>query len=158
MQQVREKLSLGLDRVIIGTAAVKDPDFLKEALETFGPERIVVGIDASGGMVATHGWQQVSSVPVVELGRAMHEMGLKYTVYTDISRDGMLSGPNIAETVRMQKETGLVVIASGGVSSMEDLKRLNEAGVYGAIIGKAIYEGRVDLKEAVKLFETEVSE
>ena len=155
MQQVREKLALGLDRVIIGTAAVKDPDFLKEALETFGPEKIVVGIDASRGLVATHGWQQVSTVPAVELGQAMFEMGLKYTVYTDISRDGMLTGPNIEETMRMQRETGLTVIASGGVSGMEDLKNLQDAGAYGVIIGKAIYEGRIDVAKAVKLFETE---
>lgn len=155
MDQIREKLGLGLARVIIGTAAVKDPDFLKEALETFGPEKIVVGIDASRGMVATHGWQQVSAVPAVELGQKMKELGLKYTVYTDIARDGMLSGPNIEETRRMQEKTGLTVIASGGVSRMEDLVALEEAGFYGVIVGKAIYEGRIRLKEAVERFEKE---
>lgn len=153
MRQIKEKLDLGVARVIIGTAAVKDPDFLKEALEVYGPEKIVVGIDAKGGMVATEGWLEVSSVPAVELGAAMHELGLVYCVYTDIARDGMLTGPNIPETVRMQQETGLTVIASGGVSGMEDLDALAAAGVYGAIVGKAMYEGRVDIAQAVQRFE-----
>ena len=153
MQQLREKLALGVQRVIIGTAAVKDPEFLKEALEVYGPERIVVGIDAKGGMVATEGWLNVSAVPAVELGASMHDMGLIYCVYTDIARDGMLTGPNIPETVRMGPETGLTVIASGGVSGMEDLEALEQAGVYGAIIGKAMYEGRVDIAAAVGRFE-----
>ncbi len=153
MQQIREKLDLGVQRVIIGTAAVRDPDFLREALEAYGPERIVVGIDAKGGMVATEGWLKVSSVPAVELGASMREMGLIYCVYTDIARDGMLTGPNIPETVRMQQETGLTVIASGGVSGMNDLEALEQAGVYGAIIGKAMYEGRVDIGAAVGRFE-----
>ena len=153
MQQIKEKLELGVQRVIIGTAAVKDPEFLKEALEVYGPERIVVGIDAKGGMVATEGWLKVSAVPAVELGASMHEMGLVYCVYTDIARDGMLTGPNIPETVRMGQETGLTVIASGGVSGMEDLVALEQAGIYGAIIGKAMYEGRVDIAAAVGRFE-----
>ena len=153
MQQIKEKLELGVQRVIIGTAAVKDPEFLKEALEVYGPERIVVGIDAKGGMVATEGWLNVSAVPAVELGASMHDMGLIYCVYTDIARDGMLTGPNIPETVRMGQETGLTVIASGGVSGMEDLEALEQAGVYGAIIGKAMYEGRVDIAAAVGRFE-----
>ena len=153
MQQIREKLNLGLSRVIIGTAAVKNPDFLKEALETFGPEKIVVGIDASRGMVALEGWEEISRVPAVELGAAMHELGLIYCVYTDIARDGMLSGPNVEETLRMQKETGLTVIASGGVSGMADLETLEQAGVYGVIIGKAIYEGRINVKQATERFE-----
>ena len=104
-------------------------------------------------MVALEGWKTLSQVPAVELGCRMHEMGLNYCVYTDISRDGMLSGPNIQETMRMQKETGLTVIASGGVSGMKDLEELEQAGAYGAIIGKAIYEGRINIKEAVERFE-----
>lgn len=154
MDQIRERLDLGVSRVIIGTAAVKDPAFLEEALSAFGPDRIVVGIDASKGMVALEGWVEVSHVSAVDLGRRMRKMGLKTCVYTDISRDGMLTGPNIEETVRMQEETGLSVIASGGVSSMEDLVRLDAAGLSGVIIGKAIYEGRIDFQKAAERFES----
>ena len=154
MDQIRERLDLGVSRVIIGTAAVKDPAFLEEALCAFGPDRIVVGIDASKGMVALEGWVEVSQVSAVDLGRRMRKMGLKTCVYTDISRDGMLTGPNIEETVKMQEETGLSVIASGGVSSMEDLVRLDASGLSGVIIGKAIYEGRIDFQKAAERFES----
>lgn len=153
MEQVEEKLSIGLKRVIIGTAAVKDPDFLQRALNEYGPERIVVGIDARDGYVATEGWADTSSITAVSLGQKMYRMGLRYAVYTDISRDGMLCGPNITATQTLMKESGLSVIASGGVSSMEDLGALREAGIPGAIIGKALYEGRIDLAQAVRKYE-----
>lgn len=153
MEHVEEKLSIGLARVIIGTAAVKDPDFLARALKEYGPERIAVGIDAKDGKVATEGWENVSRISAVELGKKMKAMGLKYAVYTDISRDGMLCGPNIPATCEMMEQTGLTVIASGGISSMEDLEALAQAGVYGAITGKALYEKRIDLAQAVRKLE-----
>ena len=153
MEHVDQKLALGVERVIIGTAAVKNPDFMKQALAKYGPERIVAGIDASNGMVALEGWKEISKVTAVELGRLMYAMGARYVVYTDISRDGMLSGPNIEATRQLQDETGLTVIASGGVSGMRDLERLSEAGIDGVIIGKALYEGRIDLEKAVQVFE-----
>ncbi len=153
MEQIEERFACGAARVIIGTAAVRDPGFVREALRRYGAERIVVGIDAEGGMAAVNGWKEIASVSAVRLGKAMYETGLRYAVYTDIGRDGMLSGPNVESTCRMQEETGLTVIASGGVSGIEDLARLSEAGIYGAVIGKAIYEKRIDLKEAVRRFE-----
>lgn len=153
MDHVQQKLTLGVERVIIGTAAVKNPDFIKNALHTYGAERIVAGIDASNGMVAVEGWKELSHVTAVQLGRQMYDVGLRYVVYTDISRDGMLTGANVEATRLLQQETGLTVIASGGVSGMRDLEKLADAGVYGAIIGKALYENRIDLRRAVRTFE-----
>ena len=119
----------------------------------FGPERIVVGVDAKNGMVAVEGWEQTSNRTAVELCLKMKEYGVRHIVYTDISRDGMLNGPNVEVTKILLKKTGLDVIASGGVSSIEDLNRLYEEGIPGAVIGKAIYEGKIVLKDAVERFD-----
>ncbi|MCI9147411.1 MAG: 1-(5-phosphoribosyl)-5-[(5-phosphoribosylamino)methylideneamino]imidazole-4-carboxamide isomerase [Hungatella sp.] len=152
-QAAEAMLELGVSRVIIGTRAVREPEFVRQLVEAFGPEKIAVGIDAKKGMVALEGWEQVSAVSAGELCGQMKAFGVRHVVYTDISRDGMLSGPNVEATKELTEETGMDIIASGGVSSMEDLKRLYDAGIQGAIIGKALYEGRLDLQEAVKLFE-----
>lgn len=148
-EDVETMLSLGVKRVIIGTKAAERPEFLKELAEEFGEEAIVAGIDARDGYVAIQGWEQVSQLTALELGIKMKEYGIKHIVYTDISRDGMLKGPNVEATKAMTRVTGLDVIASGGVSSMEDLEQLSKEGIQGAIIGKALYENRIDLKEAV---------
>ncbi len=153
MEQIEEKLRSGVRRVIIGTAAVKDPDFLRRALKEYGPERILVGIDARGGFVATEGWEEVSRMSAVSLGRKMYEMGLRTAVYTDIERDGMLCGPNVKATGELARETGLAVIASGGVSRMQDLEELERAGIPGVILGKSLYEKRIDLSEAIRTYE-----
>lgn len=153
IKDIENKLSLGIDRVIIGTKAVKDPAFIKEAITTFGTERIVIGIDAKDGMVAIEGWEQISNHQAVSLAMEMKKYGVKTIVYTDISKDGMLQGPNILHTKELVETTGLNIIASGGVSSLKDLEMLKEINVYGAIIGKALYEKRVDLEKAVALFE-----
>lgn len=145
-------LGLGVYRVILGTSAVKDPDFVSEAVDKFGSERIVVGIDAKDGRVATHGWETLSDYTAVDLADDMKKRGVKTIIYTDISRDGMLTGPNISATKKLSDVTGLDVIASGGVSCMEDLEELSDAGIHGAIIGKAYYEGKVDINEAVRRF------
>ena len=113
----------------------------------------MAGVDAKNGMVAIQGWEQVSTVSASELCLNMKSMGVEHIVYTDISRDGMLTGPNVEATRKLTVETGLDIIASGGVSCMEDLQALYEAGVKGAIIGKALYEKRLELSEAVKRFE-----
>ena len=152
-QAAEAMLELGVSRVIIGTRAVREPEFVRQLVEAFGPEKIAVGIDAKKGMVALEGWEQVSAVSAGELCGQMKAFGVRHVVYTDISRDGMLSGPNVEATKELTEETGMDIIASGGVSTMEDLKRLYDAGIQGAIIGKALYEGRLDLQEAVKLFE-----
>lgn len=153
IKDIENKLELGVERVIIGTKAVKDPAFIREVISTFGSRRIVIGIDAKDGMVAIEGWEKVSNYQAVALALEMKSYGVKTIVYTDISKDGMLQGPNITHTAQMIEATGLNIIASGGVSSMKDLEMLDEIHAYGAIIGKALYENRIDLKNAVKLFE-----
>lgn len=153
IKDIEHKLSLGVNRVIIGTKAVNDPAFIKEAITKFGAERIVIGIDAKDGMVAIEGWEKISSYHAVSLAQEMKKMGVKTIVYTDIAKDGMLQGPNISYTKEMVQATGLDIIASGGVSSLKDIEKLQEIKVYGAIVGKALYENRVDLKQAIELFE-----
>lgn len=153
MEDIERVLSYGINRVIIGTKAVKDPIFVEEAVKRFGADRIVVGVDAKNGMVAIEGWEKVSDKSALSMCLSMKEMGVKNIVYTDISKDGMLMGPNVAMTQELTDKTGMNIIASGGVSSMEDLRNLNAAGIKGAIIGKAIYENRVNVKEAVDEFE-----
>lgn len=152
-EAVERMLDLGVRRVIIGTKAAEHPEFLRDMVRTFGEEAIVAGVDAKGGMVAVEGWEKVSSLTASDLCLTMKEYGVRHIVYTDISRDGMLSGPNVEATRKLTEETGLDIIASGGVSCMEDLKCLHEAGIRGAIIGKALYENRIDLAEAVRLYE-----
>ena len=152
-EAVERMLGLGVRRVIIGTKAVEHPEFLRDIVRTFGEEAIVAGVDAKDGMVAVEGWEKVSSLTASDLCLTMKEYGVRHIVYTDISRDGMLSGPNVEATRKLTEETGLDIIASGGVSCMEDLKCLHEAGIRGAIIGKALYENRIDLAEAVRLYE-----
>lgn len=152
LQDVEQTLGLGARRVIIGTRAVSSPDFIKELLDRFGPERIVVGIDARDGRVAVQGWVEVSDLDAVEFGRSMYELGIRLAVYTDISRDGKLSGPNLEAIRIMLEQTGLRIIASGGVSSMENikaLKALTPLGIDGAIVGKALYDGKLDLRQAL---------
>lgn len=148
-------LNLGVTRVIIGTKAVENPEFIRDMVKAYGALRIVVGVDAKDGMVAIEGWEKVSSMTALDLCLQMKEYGVEHIVYTDISKDGMLSGPNVAYTKKLTEETGMDIIASGGVSSMEDLEELYREGIQGAIIGKALYEKRVDLKEAVFRFEQE---
>lgn len=153
IQDIEHKLNLGVSRVIIGTKAVENPKFIKEMITTFGADKIVIGIDAKNGMVAIEGWEKVSSYNAVSLALEMKEMGVSTIVYTDISKDGMLQGPNIEHTKEMVEATGLQIIASGGVSSMKDLEALNGIKVSGAIIGKALYERRIELEKATHLFE-----
>ena len=152
-EAIKNMLALGVKRVIIGTKAVEEPEFLKDMVEKFCADAIAAGVDAKDGMVAIQGWEQVSTVTATDLCLKMKEYGVKHIIYTDISRDGMLSGPNIPATKKLTEETGLDIIASGGVSCMEDLQALYDAGISGAIMGKALYEKRVDLEEAVRRFE-----
>jgi len=153
IKDIENKLNLGVKRVIIGTKAVKDPAFIKEAINTFGADKIVIGIDAKDGMVAIEGWEIISSYHATALAMEMKKIGVKTIVYTDITKDGMLQGPNITHTKEMVDITGLNIIASGGISSLKDLEMLSEINVYGAIMGKALYENRIDLKTAINMFE-----
>ncbi|MCI9635346.1 MAG: 1-(5-phosphoribosyl)-5-[(5-phosphoribosylamino)methylideneamino]imidazole-4-carboxamide isomerase [Hungatella sp.] len=152
-EAVKSMLELGVRRVIIGTRAAKEPEFIRELTARFDPEQIVAGIDAKDGLVAVEGWEKVSSITALELCLRMKEYGVRHVVYTDISRDGMLSGPNVEATKKLTKDTGLDIIASGGVSCMDDLRKLRDRGIRGAIIGKALYEKKLDLKEAVGRFQ-----
>lgn len=152
-QDVEMKLNMGISRVIIGTKAVENPAFVKEMVQNFGAEHIVVGIDARNGYVAVEGWEKTSSRSAVEFALQMKDIGVQTIVYTDIAKDGMLQGPNLDATAEMVRATGLDIIASGGVSAMKDLEDLEAINAGGAIIGKALYEKRVNLREAVERFE-----
>ena len=161
MTDIEEALGLGLARVILGTVAVKEPSLVAEAVHRFGAEKIVIGIDARKGNVATHGWQEVSSsLTATELALRMKELGVERVVYTDIARDGMLSGVNVEATRELAQRTGLKVIASGGVSSLDDLrclKKVEASGVEGVIIGQALYSGALELREAIELAATGIT-
>lgn len=153
LKNIEEVLDLGIARVIIGTKAAENPGFIRKAIEEFGADRIVAGIDAKNGLVAIEGWEKLSDKTAVSLALEMKDMGVKTIIYTDISKDGMLSGPNVEMTKKLSDETELDIIASGGVSGMQDLENIAEAGIHGCIIGKAYYEKRINLAEAVERFE-----
>ena len=152
-EAVQYMLDLGITRCIIGTRAVQQPEFIRHLVAQFGAERIVVGVDAKDGMVAVEGWEKVSSLTARELCMQMKAYGVEHIVYTDISRDGTLTGPNVEATKELTELTGMDIIASGGMSCMEDLAALHENGIRGAIIGKALYEKKISLPEAVARFE-----
>jgi phosphoribosylformimino-5-aminoimidazole carboxamide ribotide isomerase len=145
---IEATLALGVARVIIGTGALEG-DLVEQACSRFGPERVAVGIDARGGLVATRGWTTVTAVRAADLSYRVQQAGVRTVIYTDIARDGMLAGPNFDEMAAMAA-TGASVIASGGIAALTDLSRLREIpGVSGAIVGKAIYTGRLDLRQAL---------
>jgi phosphoribosylformimino-5-aminoimidazole carboxamide ribotide isomerase len=154
LKGVADALALGVARVVLGTVAIHSPEMVREAVIRYGAERIVVGLDAKDGIVATHGWQVASGRKLVDAARQMGELGVRHIVFTDIGRDGMLEGVNIEATRSLARESGLQVIASGGVASLDDIRRVAEAGpdgVEGVIIGQALYTGAVDLKFALSL-------
>ncbi|MGI6152137.1 MAG: 1-(5-phosphoribosyl)-5-[(5-phosphoribosylamino)methylideneamino]imidazole-4-carboxamide isomerase [Christensenellales bacterium] len=150
MERVRRYLACGAGRVILGTAAVKDPAFLKEALAAFG-EGIAVGVDARRGKVALSGWLEDTDMDSFRFCEQLRDLGVQTVIYTDIEKDGGLQGTNLAAYERLKNIANLNVIASGGISSEEDLKALFAIGVHGAIIGKALYEGRLDLSRALSI-------
>lgn len=153
LDDVRRVLDLGVSRAIIGTAAVRDPALVQEALRAFGPERVVVGIDARQGQVRTHGWQESSSFTALELAQEWSAQGARWVIFTDVARDGMGSGVNLEATAQLARATGLNVIASGGVSRLADVQQTYQAGLSGVIIGRALYEGQVLLKDALRVGE-----
>ncbi len=152
LEDITLALDLGATRVVLGTVAVQNPDMVHQALQRFGPDRVVVGIDARDGWVATHGWLQVSQLRVLELAQAMARAGVHRVVYTDIRRDGMLTGVNVKASAALARKSGLRVIASGGVGSLSDIRALAayaDQGVEGVIIGQALYQGRFSLPQAL---------
>jgi phosphoribosylformimino-5-aminoimidazole carboxamide ribotide isomerase len=153
LEVLKRYFDAGLDRAILGTAAVTDRPFLEAALAAYG-EKIAVGVDIKDGFVAIKGWTEKSSLEAFEFCRQLQQLGVRTLICTDISKDGAMEGTNHALYRRLSEELDLNITASGGVSSLEDVKRLAELGIYGAIIGKAYYTGAIDLEEAVKLSDT----
>ena len=154
MENIETILDMGVSRVILGSVAVKNPQLVKDACKKYGSERIVVGIDAKDGIVAVDGWGVSGNVEAKELAKKMALGGVKHIIYTDISRDGTLSGVNAQATAEIARYSGVKVVASGGVSSIEDIKLLKQYeadGIEGVIVGKSIYTGSLSLPEALKI-------
>ena len=149
MQTLEDWLSQGVQRVVLGTAAVEDPDFLQEALRIHR-DRIIIGIDARDGRVAASGWKRTTEVDAIDLIGRVKGLGGQRIIYTDISRDGMLSGPNLESVHQVVSKSAVSVIASGGVSTIEHLRSLRDLGVEGALVGRALYTGDVNLREAIQ--------
>lgn len=150
METVDYYLQNGISRVILGSAAVKEPQFVAKAVEKYG-EQIAVGIDARDEMVAAEGWLDTSSVYYLDLSKKMEEIGVKAIIFTDIAKDGMLQGPNLVQLKKLKKAVNCDIIASGGVSTLEDIRNLRDENLYGAICGKALYTGGIDLQQAIFL-------
>ncbi|NQZ73508.1 MAG: 1-(5-phosphoribosyl)-5-[(5-phosphoribosylamino)methylideneamino]imidazole-4-carboxamide isomerase [Dinoroseobacter sp.] len=149
MATIEMWLAKGLTRVILGTVAVEDPDLVREAAKAF-PGHVAVGLDARNGFVATRGWAEETDLQVTDLAKSFEDAGVAAIIYTDIDRDGAMQGPNITATAALAKATSIPVIASGGVSSLDDLVALRDAGgISGAISGRALYDGALDLKAAL---------
>lgn len=158
MQTIEAYLALGIDRVILGTVAKENPALVEEACRKF-PGQIVVGIDAKDGLVAVRGWADVTKKLATEMAKEMEGFGVEAIIYTDIARDGMMQGPNIEATKALAESINIPVIASGGLSTLDDIRRLmaiESSGVTGVITGKAIYSGAIDLREAVALTKGEI--
>ncbi len=151
-----EVLESAVARAIIGTAAIERPDLVRLAVERWGGERIAVGLDARGGRLAVKGWQEETGADVIEVAERLVEFGLRTFIHTDIARDGMLGGPNLAASIELAEKTGAEVIVSGGVGSLQDLATVRDAarthpGIVGVIVGKALYEGKFGVAEAIEV-------
>ena len=152
LEHIEKVLDLGVSRVILGSVAVKNPALVKDACRIYGGDKIVAGIDAKDGIVAVEGWGVSGDIEASELAKRMKAAGITTVIYTDIGRDGTLTGVNAKETAQLAKKSGLKVVASGGVSSIEDirlLKKYENDGIEGVIVGKSIYTGALSLKEAI---------
>lgn len=150
MAQIESYLENGIDRVILGTSAMEDPQLLQDALRRYG-ERIAVGIDCRDGLVYGRGWLEASELHYITFAKQLEEMGVQTVIVTDISKDGTLSGPNTDMLAALKEQSGMRIIASGGIRSIEDIDALKQLGLYGAITGKAMYHGTLDLKAAISL-------
>lgn len=149
MDVIKGYIDNGINRVIIGTAAITDRDFLKQAVKQYG-DQIAVSIDARNGFVATDGWTETSTIHATDLIKDLEDIGVRTIVYTDIFKDGMLSGPNFKELIEINEASSMDVIASGGVTTESDLQKLKDMNIYGAIIGKALYDGNLNLESVVR--------
>ena len=149
LADAESRLQAGIQRVILGTACCENPEVVQAAVKEFGAERVACGIDVKDGFVATRGWLQTSGISPIRLGREMFSAGVRYVVYTDISKDGAWAGANISACKEMMDATGLHVIASGGVHAVSDITALRKTGMYGAVLGKALYEKKLTLRDAL---------
>ena len=150
MESVEFYLENNIDRVILGSAAIKDPDFVKEAVKKY-PLNVAVSIDAKNGFVSADGWTDTSEINFIELAKQMEDIGVHYIIFTDISKDGMLSGPNLTMLDELKAAVKCNIIASGGVANLKDIINLTDLDIYGAICGKAIYSGNLDLAQAISI-------
>lgn len=150
LETIDTLIEKGISRVILGTAALNNPEMVKEAVKKYG-EKIAVGIDAKDELVAVDGWLNVSKVNYIDFAKEMEKIGVKTIIFTDISKDGTLQGPNLEQLCKIQNSVSCNIIASGGIKDIEDLKAINKMGIYGAITGKAIYSGNINLKEAIEI-------
>ncbi len=148
MQRIEDYLSLGVKRVILGTAAIRNYPFVEEAVKEFG-NAVAVGVDAKEGLVAVSGWQETTNVNSVEFCKKLCDTGVSTVIYTDISKDGMLSGTNLEIYRELSEIKGLDIVASGGITFANEIETLREMNIYGAIVGKAVYEGKLSLKDAL---------
>ncbi len=153
LASIQAAFDRGVGRVVVGTAALQNPSLVSAAVARWGAERVAVGIDARNGLVATHGWQTQSSIPALDFARQMAARGIQRVIYTDIARDGMLSGIDAAAAAALAEAAGLGVIASGGVASLADVQALARAGegIQGVIVGQALYSGAISLREAISV-------
>ena len=154
-ETIKRYIDIGVMRVILGTIAVTDPEFVRDMVKKFG-DRIAVGVDIKNGMVATHGWTKVSELECFDFCRTMRGFGVKTIICTDISKDGLLLGTNLELYKKLNAEISVDIVASGGVTSLEDVKALTSMNTYGAILGKALYTGKIDLAAAIKIAEAGV--
>lgn len=150
IERIEKYVNIGVDHVILGTAAVTDPEFLENAVRRFG-EKVVVGVDIKDGYVAIKGWTEVSELSCMDFCQKLEDLGVKTVICTDISKDGMMSGTNRELYRELYSKFGLNIVASGGVSSMDDVEALSKMGIFGAIVGKALYTGAIDLSTAICL-------
>ncbi len=151
LDAIAQALDLGVSRVVLGTIAIEQPEVVAEALQKFGAEKIAVGIDARDGLVRVRGWKDDSGIAATDLALQMRTLGLATVIFTDVSRDGLGSGLNIPSTRELAEVSGLAVIASGGVHTIEDIVAAKDSGLAGVIVGRALYEGTLDLEKALKV-------
>ena len=151
MDDIEFYLSNGIERIILGSVALKNPALVEEAVKKFGGGTIAVGIDAVDGKVATEGWVEVSGQDYIELAKRMESFGVEYIICTDIKKDGMLSGPNVEQLAKLNEAVSCNITASGGIKDINDIKDLYSAGLYAAICGRSLYSGTLDLEEAIKV-------
>ena len=149
LETVETYLSRGISRVILGSAAVRNPELVKAAVKEYG-DKIAVGLDAKNGMAAVEGWLDTSAAHYLDLAKAMEQIGVSTIIYTDISKDGTLTGPNLQELDAINLAVSCNIVASGGISNLDDITALRKLGLYGAICGKSLYQGTLDLKEAIR--------